>query len=461
MSLSYGSKQILLVWIFGLCSSIHIGGTAVILPFAQSEFEITKSSVAWLLVIYFLSTASFMLVAAHLGNAIGRRKLIIAGLVIDTIAITWQFFMPSFFGLIILRLIGGIGNSMIVANMWAVTVSSFPDAKRGQVLGLINLGMGVSMLVSMPIAGIIADSLGWRYLYLLMAIPYGILIVGVTFLTKESSELSSRQLSLRNFDYPGFILMTAFLSSLTIGMQRAGTSNFGFITIASFLLVIVFAVSFVLKERQAKYPVLPITFFNNAAFSTAVIGLFAFTLMRASLTFLLPFYFVEALGWSAAFAGTIFISMNAAHPLVAPLSGILADKIGAPKIIFTAFIAMIIGSSLIVIWGESPPISLVVLSLIVVGVAFGLFAAPNQKIIYDGVPRDQLSLAPGLQVQVHHGSNAIGSAFGAMLLGFFLSKGLPSAFQFTVLTMLIGFLAVHLLMLIGYLITRNHKRSAG
>ena len=168
MFLSYRSGQVGLQWLFSISSSIHITGTAILLPFIQMEFGLPKSSIAWLLVSYYLSTACFMLVAAHLGNALGRRKLALLGIFIDLVALTSQFFMPSFWGLVGLRFLGGLGNSMVVTNLAPLTVRSFPDSNRGQVLGLLSVGLGIGAVVSAPVAGIVADNFGWRYVYLMV-----------------------------------------------------------------------------------------------------------------------------------------------------------------------------------------------------------------------------------------------------------------------------------------------------
>ena len=401
-----------------------------------------EASIALLLVVYYLSTASFMLVAAHLGNTFGRRKLVLLGVAIDLMALIGQFFMPFFWGLVVLRLVGGIGNAMPVTNMAPLTVSAFPDHRRGQALGLLNLGLGIGIMASAPIAGVIADSLGWRYVYIISTVPYAALLLGVFLFTNESLELSRERISIRRFDYSGFILIAGFLAFLTFGMQGLAASTTGVFAPVMLVLAIALAAGFIMVERRSGTPLLPLSFFSQPPFSAAVVRLSAFSLMRAALTFLLPFYFVEGLAWSGAFAGSVLISMNAGHPVVAPFSGALADRFGAPRVIFAAFVVMAAGGVLLTSLGSAPPVPMVVGSLALVGVAFGLFAPPNQKTIYEGVPRERLSLAPGVQVLVAHSSNAVGSALAAMLLSLFLSGGIAVAYQWSVLVLLAGFVSL-------------------
>ena len=447
VSSTYRWRQLALQGLFGLASPVHIVGTTVFLPFIQVEFGLTKSMVVWVFIAYLLSTASFMLAAAYLGNALGRRKLVIIGVSTDLIAQVGMFFVPSFAGLVALRLIGGIGNSMTVANMAPVTVRAFPDRQRGQTLGLMNLGVGAGILLSTPLAGIVADTVGWRYLYLFTAAAYGVLLLGTLIFMKESAELSGDRVSYRRFDYAGLGLVTGFLVFLTIGLQRIGASSTIVLGLFMLSLAVLSAVGFVIVERRAHYALIPLNLFKQVAFSSALGHLSTFFALRASLSFLMPFYFVQGLGWGGAFAGSMLIALNLGHPTIAPFAGILADRIGPTKLIFASFIAVVGACIWLYSLGDAPSTLQVAAGLLLAGVAFGLFVPPNQKTIYDGVPREKLSLAPGVLVFTGAGSTVIGSAVAAVLLGAFQTDSIAAAYQRSILVLLASFIALNLLLI--------------
>ena len=160
MSIAPRWRQLAVQWSFDVAGPIHIGGTAVLLPFIQQDLALSRTTVSWVLVVYYLSTASFILAGAYLGNIIGRRRLVITGVTIDLFCQVSMVFAPGFWALVLLRLMGGIGNAMTITNLAPLTVSAFPSERRGQVLGLISAGLGVGILLSSVIAGVVADSLG-------------------------------------------------------------------------------------------------------------------------------------------------------------------------------------------------------------------------------------------------------------------------------------------------------------
>ena len=421
----------------------------MLLPFVQRDFDLPRATVAWALVVYFLATASFILAAAYLGNTLGRRKLVILGVTIDLVSQITIFFMAPFWGIVVFRAIGGIGNSMTVANLSPLTVASFPEGRRGQALGLIALGLGLGVLITPVVAGATAETLGWRYLYLMSASLYALLLVGAIFIVRESTTLSREKVTIWRFDYPGLVLVTGFLVSLTLGMQRLGSASSATLGILLVVFAAVFATGFIAAEARSRYPLITLSLFRQRAFSSAVGRQFAFFMMRASYTLLLPFYLIQGLGWSGAFAGSILIAMSIGQPIAAPISGFMADRLGAGRLIFIAFSAMAAGTLSLISLGSNPSVPHVVVSLFLVGAAQGLFGPPNLKIIYDAIPRERLSLAPGVSALTGHGSNAIGSSLAAMLFGLFVAMETPAAFQRSTSILLAGFVAIALVLAVA------------
>ena len=449
MSIPYRWRQLANQWIFDIAGPLHISGTAVLLPFFQQDFGLPRTTVAWALVVYFLSTASFILAAAYLGNALGRRKLVLLGVSIDLASQVAVFFMAPFWGIVVLRAVGGIGNSMTVANLSPLTVASFPEGRRGQALGLMALGLGLGVLITPVVSGTTAETLGWRYLYLISASLYALLLVGAIFIVRESTTLSRERVTIWRFDYPGLVLVTGFLVSLTLGMQQLGAAGSAPLAVLLIALAAALALGFVTAEARSRYPLISLSLFRQRAFSSAVGRQFAFFMMRASYTFLLPFYLIQGLGWSGAFAGSVLIAISVGQPVAAPVSGFLSDRLGAGKLILLSFLAMVVGTLLLISLGSSPSILRVVVSLFLVGAAQGLFGPPNLKVIYDAIPREKLSLAPGVSALTGHGSNAIGSSLAAMLFGLFVAVETPVAFQRSTSILLAGFVAIMLLLTVA------------
>lgn len=435
------TRQVGVQWIFDIAGPFHINGALVLLPFIQADFDLTRAAVAWAVVVYYLSTASFILVGAYLGNTIGRRKVVLVGVAVDCIAQFGIFLVAPFWGLVLFRLMGGFGNALIVPNLSPLTVSSFAPEKRGQALGVIALGLGIGILLSTVVAGRMADTLGWRYLFLLTGSMYAVLFVGALAFVRESPVVESLRGAMRRLDYRGLILMAAFLIALSLGMQRLGQSisdPLGLVLAGS---AIPLAMTFVYVERRHAAALVPMELFAAPGFSAAVARFLAMAMTRSSHIFLLPFYLIQGLGWSGTFAGTVQMAFSAGQPVFGPISGTLADRVGTRGFIITAQILMALGTLALLLLGSAPAPILVVAALSLIGAAMGMFIPPNLKVIFDAVPPDKMSLAPGVQVLTGHASNAIGSSFMAMLLTLFLAGDgdITAAYRNALLVVLVGF----------------------
>ena len=429
-------------WVFDIAGPFHINGSVVLLPFIQRDLDVSGAAVAWAVVIYFLATAVFVLLGAYLGNALGRKKLVLVGVAIDVCSQFGIFLGAPFWGIILLRLIGGIGNAMIVPNLSPMTVSVFPIERRGQALGLIMVGLGIGIVFSTVVAGVLADTVGWRYLFLLTGSMYALLFLGVLVFSKESESTGSMGPALKGLDYRGLGLIAGFLVALTLGMQRLGQSISDPLGLSLVLTAVPLAAAFVYVERRAAAPLVPLGLFAKPAFASAVGHLFAMAMARSAHAFLLPFYLIQGLGWSGSYAGTVLIALSAGQLVLAPISGTLADRTGPRIFIITGQLVMIAGTGALISLGSDPAPLAVILSLSLVGSALGLFRPPNMKILFDAVPPENMSLAPGVQVLTGHASNALGASFVAMLLTVFLSGDVAAAYRNSLLVVLVGFVLV-------------------
>lgn len=440
--MSYRAKLLLTQWLFDIAGPIHITGAAVLLPFIQAEFDVARSTVVWVTVIYTMSTAASMLPSAYLGNNLGRRKMVILGVSLDMVSQTGVFLAPDLSWLIPVRMVGGIGNALVVANLQPITVMAFPAEKRGQALGLIGVGLGFGILITTVVAGVVADTLGWRYVFAITAAMYGVLLISAIFVVRESPAFHQTHLSLRSFDYGGVALVATFLASLTLSMQRFSTSS-GVVTGIALLAVAAAAMTgFIMVQRRSHHPLIDLKLFRSQAFSLSVARHLSVSMLNASHNFLLPFYLIQGLGWSGSLAGSVLVTLNLGRPLMAYLGGYLIDRVGQVRPILTASALLIAGGALLMTMGQDPSVGRVVLGLVVTGMGFGLFMPPNQKVIYEAVPPDKLSLAPGVLTLAGHGSNTVGAAMAATVLALFLQDSIPVAYQQAMAVILGGFVIV-------------------
>jgi MFS family permease len=444
LNISYRWRLMMTEWLFDVAGPLHIGGAAIILPFAQAEFGVSKGVIVWMMVGFSIATATFVLPAAYLGNSLGRRKLVILGSSLDMLSQLGIFVVPSIAWLIPIRMLGGIGNAFILANLPPMVVSAFPLRTRGRTLGIMGLGIGIGILVTAPLAGLMADTLGWRYLYLMTASMYGILFLAAIFIVQDPRELRTQDVSVTSFDYPGMVMVGAILFSLSLSMQRFGSISSLGLAIALLGVAMVVTVAFVRWELMYSRPLIDPRLFKNVTLSRAVLRATIVNTFRSSGRFLVPFFLIQGLGWRGAFAGSVMISENISQPFVSPLGGYLVDRVGTTSPILVAIGLMAAGGISMITLGNDPSVTHISLSLILMGTGWSLFMTPNRHDIYSSVPQDKLSLAQAVSGLTGHGTNAVGAAFGATLLGIFINDGIISAFQSSFIVIVIGFVIGHI-----------------
>ncbi|MBM3939550.1 MAG: MFS transporter [SAR202 cluster bacterium] len=442
--MSYRARILLTQWLFDIAGPMHIVGMLLLLPFIQADLEVARTTVIWMYIAYTLTTAAMLLPMAFLGNTLGRRRLVLFGVAIDMLSQLGLFLAPSFSMLVAIRAIGGIGNAITVSNLPPLAVVAWPRERRGQVLGLMSIGIGIGQVAQTLVVGVVADNFGWRYLLLITAFMYALLWLVVFLVAKESSTTGNERFSLRTFDYLGVVFIGGFLAALTLGAQRfaaAGTRALGLALLGA---AIVSGAAFILNERRSPRPLIDLGLFKGGIFGLTIGRQVAGALLLATLNTLLPFYFVQGLGWSGSHAGLVLVAFTIGRPVMGPISGYLADRVGPGKPALAAIVLMIVGCALLVTLGEEPPPWRIVVSLFVVGSGFSMFIPPNQRIIFSSVPAEKLSLAPAVFVLTGHGSNSIGGALAATLLGLFLAGGIAAAFTQSLGVMLAFFAAVAL-----------------
>jgi MFS family permease len=440
MGITYKWRVLLVEWIFDWAAPFHIMGAAVILPFAQADLGVPKTAIVWIMVGYSISTATCILPATYLGNILGRKRMILIGSTLDMASLIGIFLSPSLLWLVPIRMLGGAGNAMAFGNLPPITVTAFPIEKRGQAIGFMNLGVGVGMLLTPIIAGVLADTLGWRYLFLFASSMYAIFTLAVLIVVKETPVYDKGSVSLRRFDYLGVFLIAGALLSLTFSMQNLNGDAetykaVGLLTIAMLLVTI-----FVIAELRSPYPLVDPRLLKRGPLSLAATRNFIFFLTRQSLNFLVPFYLILGLGWSGTLAGTVMVSMSLTQPFLAPTAGYLVGKLGTSKLIPTAFGLVVTGCLSLILIGSDPPITRIVLSLLIVGAGNSLFMTPNMHDLYGSVAPEKLNLAQGLYALAGHTSSVIGASLGAVLLGVFMTDSIPAAFQQTMVVVVLGFI---------------------
>jgi EmrB/QacA subfamily drug resistance transporter len=282
-------------WILGLCGLgqlmvvLDLTVINIALPKAQASLGFSNADRQWIVTAYALAFGGLLIVGGRLGDRIGRKRTFIVGMAGFAVASAVGGAAQSFIMLASARAVQGVFAALLAPSTLALLTTTFSEpGERGKAFGIFSAVAGSGSAVGLLLGGVLTTYLSWRWcLYVNDVIAVVGLVGALTLLT--SSAPNTRV----HLDDPGIVAGVAGLVALVLGFSQAATSGWGSaVTIVALVLAPLLLVAFVLLERRAAHPFLPLDVFANrnrsASYLTillVVMGLFA--------VFLFLVYFLE------------------------------------------------------------------------------------------------------------------------------------------------------------------------
>jgi EmrB/QacA subfamily drug resistance transporter len=371
-----------------------IDSTIVILglPDMMISLHADLIEMIWVIMAYILVSTVFLLTFGRVADMLGRVRMYNLGFVIFTIGSALCGFAGNASLLILYRLIQGSGAAMMVVNSVALITEVFPPNERGRALGINAITWSFGGVAGPVLGGLILTLASWRWIFFIN-VPIG--IFGAIWAYRALREMSTRK-SNEHFDGVGALSfslgLTALLIALTLGIQFNFTSP---PILALFGLFLVGLVFFLWWEQQTKSPVLDLTLFNDRIYNFSVLSAMMQSLALFAVNFLIVFYLQGVLGYDPLKAALLLIPLPIVTSVVAPLGGIIADRIGARV---PATIGLLIqGAALVWFMQITPamPYWQLAIGLGVMGLGGGLFYPPNTSAAMNASPKNRLGIASG------------------------------------------------------------------
>lgn len=234
-------------------SAIHVA-----LPSIASEFSADAVVMNWIATSYLLASALFIVPFGRLSDILGRKRIFFWGITIFTVTSLASAFATSALVLIVIRVLQGLGSSMIYGTGLAMLTAVFDKGERGRAIGINVASVYTGLTLGPVLGGVLTQNLGWRSIFIVL-VPVGLLTMYLTKKVRKDWIEAPRQ----SFDYIGSIIygvsLTLLLYSFSILPSFTGTMLV--------LLSLLGFVAFFIYEQRLRYPVLKIQLFRNKAFS--------------------------------------------------------------------------------------------------------------------------------------------------------------------------------------------------
>src|SRR3954469_3013020 len=294
------------------------------LPSIRRDLEASLGSLEWMVNAYTLTFAVLLLPAAALGDRFGRKRMFLAGLALFTASSALAALAPSAGALVATRAIQGAGAAIIAPLSLTLLADAVPAGKRGLALGAWSGVSGLGVALGPVIGGAVVAGLDWTWIFWIN-VP-----VGLVLLPLAARNLRESHGPASGLDLPGLALAGGGLLGLTYGAVQAGDHGWSSTLVLGALSTgVALLAAFVVWEQRAPAPMVPLRFFRSRSFSaTNVVPLAMFFGVFGSIFFFAQFFQV-AQGYSPLESGLRTLPWTGMPMLVAPLAGVLSDRIGS------------------------------------------------------------------------------------------------------------------------------------
>ncbi|GAB4261356.1 MFS transporter [Thermincola ferriacetica] len=381
----------------------------IALPSIRSYFQVSFSSVEWVVMAYLLIISSLLLTFGRLGDLYGHKRIYIWGFVVFTIGSLLCGLAPSIGFLIAFRVLQAIGAGMLMSMGPAIVTDVAPPKERGKYMGVIAVSVSIALSTGPVLGGFLTAKFGWPSIFYIN-VPVGILSI---ILAQRVIPDSGGQ-GAQPFDIKGaalvFLALVAILLPLSYA-EKVGWSNPYIVT--SLAVGILLFVAFVFLEKRLAHPMVDLSLFKNRLFSMSNLSALLNYVAMFSVVLLMPFYLQQLRGMPPSKAGLMLIPMPLTTMLIAPISGALSDRVDTRYFSSLGMAITALGMWLLSNLDFESSNLTVVLALVTVGLGSGIFQTPNNSAIMGAVPPYRRGIASSLLA----GMRNVGMVLGVAVSG--------------------------------------------
>ncbi|MFJ7410541.1 DHA2 family efflux MFS transporter permease subunit [Streptomyces sp. NPDC098077] len=381
---------------------------------APTGIGATQSELEWAINSYTLVFAGLLFTAGLLGDRIGRKKVLLAGILVFGVGSALAAFSASPGELITWRALMGFGAAFVMPATLAVLMNVFERDEQPKAIGIWAGSVGLGIAIGPITGGLLLEHFWWGSIFLVNVPVVVIALVAMAVLVPDSRDPKPGKV-----DPAGVALSIVGLVLLVYGIIRGGeladfTDTTVLAAIVGGLLVLA---GFVWHEKRSSHPAIDITYFRKPAFSAAVaaIALVFFALM--GVTFFSAFYLQSVRGYTALESGLLIVPLAAAQMIFAPRARLVVDRFGARAVCTVGMLLVAAGLASFALFDTGTPVWAMCLVFFVQGTGMAHIMPPVTVAVMQALPREKA----GSGSAVNNTFRQVGGALGIAVLGSVLS----------------------------------------
>ncbi|ULR53411.1 MFS transporter [Streptomyces deccanensis] len=370
------------------------------------DLEANTQQLQWFVNAYVLSFACLLMTGAALGDRFGRRMVFVVGVVVFTLASIGCGLSDTSAQLITFRTLQGFGAAAVMPLSLTLLSQAVPERLRGMALGIWSGVSGLAVAMGPVVGGAVVDGLDWRWIFWIN-VPVCVIAVPLVLMALRESSLPGARL-----DLVGMLLAAAGLCAAVWAIVHGEPDGWASAKVlGAFLGGTVLLVAFVAWEARSPEPMLPLSFYRVRAFTlTNVVSATMYFGVFGSL-FLLAQYLQLVPPRTPLEAGVRTLAWTLMPMFVAPVAGLLTDKVGGGRLMALGLFLQGVGLGWInLVAGTDTPYSALVGPMIVAGIGMGFVFAPTAAVVLGSVAKEHAGKASGANTTVREIGGALGIA---------------------------------------------------
>jgi DHA2 family multidrug resistance protein-like MFS transporter len=400
--------------------SVLVGSIAnVALPTIAADLDVTPAQSIWVVNAYQLAVTVSLLPFSSLGDVYGHRRIYAWGIVLFTLSSLVCAIAPDLTVLVIARVVQGLGGAGIMSVNGALIRFIFPRAQLGRGVGYNVLFVATSSAAGPSVAAAIMAVSSWPWLFA-VHVPFGLFALALSLRYLPRSPLGGF----------AFDPWSAVLNAVTLGLFITGLDGIAHghpwpVIAAELLVATLIGWVFVRRQNGLRAPMLPVDLFRRPVFALSVCTAMCAHGAQMVALIVLPFWFQYVQGLSPIEIGVLITPWPAVLVIVAPIAGRLADRYPAGLLGGLGLAVMTAGLVLVLVMPDDVSHLDVAWRLMICGIGFGFFQAPNNRLIIGSAPPDRAGAGSGMLSTSRLVGQTTGSALVAVVFG--LTHDLPDA----------------------------------
>ncbi|WP_429806940.1 MFS transporter [Ensifer sp. B1-9] len=412
-----------------LLSSLGTSSANVALPALADAFAASFQAVQWVVLAYLLAITTLIVSVGRLGDIVGRRRLLVAGIALFTAASVICGLTPGFALLIAARAAQGTGAAIMMALTMAFVGEAVPKARTGSAMGLLGTMSAVGTALGPSLGGALIAGPGWRAIFL-VNVPLGLVAL---FLAQRHlpADRKTEGRAPARFDVPGTLLLALSLGAYALAMTM-GRGSFGMLNVALLAAAALGLGLFLLVEARVASPLIRPSMFRDPGLSVGLsTNALVSTVMMATLV-VGPFYLARGLGLDAARVGLVM----SIGPVISTFGGVVAgrivDRLGARSVAAVGLAAMVAGCAALVLLPGLLGVAGYVAAIALLTPGYQLFQAANNTAVMADVAADRRGVVSGLlnlsrNLGLVTGASVMGAVFAWAVATSEIAKAAPEA----------------------------------